>query len=316
MHIHISFASDNNYAQHLGAAIASLFETNKDVEQISVHILENNISSENLANLKRIGEAYKREILFYNLSSTLDQIKTRFSIPPTISITSYSRLFIADFLDPLIDKIIYADCDSIFTGSLRELWNTSFGSYMIMGVLDHVSTHAKTRIGLNESENYINAGFLFIDLKKWRGNKAEERMISFIKKHNGNVFHHDQGIVNGCFSNEIKVISPKYNVMSSFYNFKNVSQILDFYGVKKYYSHIEIEEAKRQPVFVHFTPAFLKRPWVKGSKHPLKNQYFKFLENTAWKDAQPEPDDRQMKFKIVDAMFKILGPVYFRKIFK
>lgn len=316
MHIHISFASDNNYAQHLGAAIASLFETNRDVEQISVHILENNISSENLANLKRIGEAYKREILFYNLSSTLDQIKTRFSIPPTISITAYSRLFIANFLDSTIDKIIYADCDSIFMGSLRELWSTSFESYMIMGVLDHVSSAAKIKIGLDADDNYINSGFLFIDLQKWRGNKAEERMISFIKKNNGNVFHHDQGIVNGCFSNEIKVISPKYNVMSSFYNFKNVSQILDFYGVKKYYSHIEIEEAKRQPVFVHFTPAFLKRPWVKGSKHPLKNQYFKFLENTAWKDAQPEPDDRQMKFKIVDAMFKILGPVYFRKIFK
>lgn len=316
MHIHISFASDNNYVQHLGAAIASLFETNRDVEQISVHILENNISSENLYNLKTIGAAYKREILFYNLNSTLKQIQKRFGIPPTIAITAYSRLFIADLLDPSIDKIIYADCDSIFAGSLRELWDTSFGSCMIMGVLDHVSPNAKTKIGLKDSDNYINSGFLFINLQKWRGNKAEERMISFIKKHNGNVFHHDQGIVNGCFSNEIKVISPKYNVMSSFYNFKNVSQILDFYGVKKYYSHTEIEEAKRQPVFVHFTPAFLKRPWVRGSKHPLKNQYFKFLENTAWKDAEPEPDDRQMKFKIVDAMFKILGPVYFRKIFK
>ena len=47
MDLHIAFSSDNNYVAHLGVAIISLLENNRNFDMVNIHVLDNGISDEN-----------------------------------------------------------------------------------------------------------------------------------------------------------------------------------------------------------------------------------------------------------------------------
>ncbi len=316
MHLHISYASDNNYAQYMGISIISLLENNKGFSDITIHILDNAIDETNKEKIKNIAKAYNRTIVFYDLAALLNKLNKDFQIPPTISLTSYSRLFISTIIDPSINNIIYADSDSIILSDLQELWSLDIGENVIAGVQDHVEIANKIAINIPQDSKYINAGFLYLDLKELRKINAEIKMIDVVKEYNGNVNHHDQGIINKVFYGKIHHLHPKYNVLSSFYDFKSSVDIAGFYNSENYYSQKQIDEAKQNPVFIHFTPSFSKRPWVEGCRHPLKEKFLYYKSISPWKDEPLLKDNRKFKLKFLDIIFNTIGSKGYKMIFK
>lgn len=315
MDLHIAFSSDNNYVAHLGVAIISLLENNRGLNRIHIHVLENNISFENKEKLREIISS-KASIYFYELSGLLEKLDKQYNIPKTISISSYARLFLSEILDKKISKIIYADCDAMFMNSLEILWSLEIEKKSIAGVSDHVGVDNKIKIGLEINSPYINAGFLLINLEKWRETRALEKILYFIESKNGNVTHHDQGVINACFKDDILILEPRYNVMTSFFDFKDVNAIRYYYGVENYYSQHEINEAKKNPVFVHFTPSFSRRPWVEGSRHPLKNTYYNYLLKTPFKNNELQKDERPIKIRFLEKLFWFFGVKFYKLLFK
>lgn len=315
MVLHIAFSSDNNYVAHLGVAIISLLENNRKLNIINIHVLDNNISFENKERLKEI-VSNKASIYFYELSELLGKLDKQYNLPKTISISSYARLFLSEILDKKISKIIYADCDAMFMNSLEILWSLDIEKKSIAGVSDHVGVDNKIKIGLEINSPYINAGFLLINLEKWRETRALEKMLYFIESKNGNVTHHDQGVINACFEDDILILPPHYNVMTSFFDFRDVESIKHYYGITNYYSQNDINEAKKNPVFVHFTPSFSKRPWVVGSKHPLRGIYKEYLLKTPFKNNEQQKDNRPFKIRFLEKLFWVFGAKIYKFLFK
>lgn len=313
MEFNIAFSSDNHYATQLGVAILSLLENNKNFEQINIHILDNGISTEYKNKLREITSS-QADIFFYELSDLLKTLEEGYKIPKSISISSYARLFLSEILNKKISKIIYADCDAVFMNSLEYLWALDLSDFSIAGVLDHVGVDNKIKIGLPKDFPYINAGFLLINLEKWRITNAQNTMLSFIESQKGAVVHHDQGVINACFKDDIFILPPNYNVMTSFFDFNNVDEIKEFYGVKDYYDQKQIDEAKRNPIFVHFTPSFSKRPWVKGSRHPLKNKYIELLNISPFDDFKLIEDNRNFKVKLLEKLYWVFGARTYKRI--
>ena len=155
-----------------------------------------------------------------------------------------------------------------------------------------------------------------INLEKWRSIKAHKKMITFIESKKGNVIHHDQGVINACFEDDILILPPHYNVMTSFFDFRDVESIKHYYGIANYYSQNDINEAKRNPVFVHFTPSFSKRPWIEGSKHPLKGIYKEYLLKTPFKNNEQQKDKRPFKMLFLDKLFWVFGAKIYKFLFK
>jgi lipopolysaccharide biosynthesis glycosyltransferase len=315
MDLHIAFSSDNNYVAHLGVAIISLLENNRKLNIINIHVLDNNISFENKERLKEI-VSNKASIYFYELSELLGKLDKQYNIPKTISISAYARLFLSDILDENISKILYVDCDALFMDSLEKLWSIDISQNSVAGVLDHVGIQNKLKIGLKKDDYYINSGFLLINLEKWRKTNALKQMLYFIESKNGNVIHHDQGVINACFEDDILILPPHYNVMTSFFDFRDVESIKHYYGITNYYSQNDINEAKKNPVFVHFTPSFSKRPWVVGCKHPLKGIYKEYLLKTPFKNNGLQKDDRSFKIRFLEKIFWVFGAKFYKSLFK
>jgi lipopolysaccharide biosynthesis glycosyltransferase len=303
MTFHVVYSSDNHYAQHVGVSLLSLFEHNKQFADIQVHLIENNISPENKGKLEDVCRTYNRSITFIGFNEIAGKLKL--NIGNAISPNSYARLFIPSIIGDGVDKVIYFDCDSVINGSFSELWQMDIGDNYVAGVGDTVSDETKIKVGMDPRSPYINAGMLVINLKKWREDDAEGHFIDFIAAHNGQVFHHDQGTINGVMNGKMLLLHPKYNAMATFFTMSR-SEMMQYYGLKQYYSEQELNEAASAPIFVHFTPAFAKRPWVEGCKHPKAALYRQYLDMSPWRGTALDKDRRGLAEKIVAFMYNYL----------
>lgn len=300
MELNVVYSSDNNYAQHVGVSMVSLFENNTIFNNITVYLIENNISQDNKNKLNEICITYKREIVFINFKELSN--KLQLNIVNSISISAYARLFISSVIEKNIEKILYIDCDSVINCSLESLWNININKYSVAGVKDTVSDKTKEKVNMEKNNHYINSGMLLINLKKWREDNVEKKFIDFINSYNGQVFHHDQGTINGVLHENFLILHPKYNAMSTFFTMTR-QEILQYYGLRDYYSETELKEAKNNPVYIHYTPAFVNRPWIKGSKHPLMGLYKKYLDMTPWKGTDLYKDERSIVEKMVAFLY-------------
>ena len=284
----------------MGVSILSVLENNKSFNSINIYIVDNNISDGNKLELKKLVESYQRNIIFIDFEKYKKYLNL--NMEWQISISSYARLFVASMLPSNIDKVLYFDCDTLIVDSLDELWNQDINDFYVAGVCDTVPSNTKQAIGLNSTDFYINAGMILINLKKWREDNLEKRLLDFIDDHNGNVIHHDQGVINGVIKNK-KILPLKYNLMTS-YLMMSRDDIIKLYKVEDpFYSQEQIDEAIKNPVYIHYTPGFTIRPWVKGCKHPYVDLYWKYLKLTPWKDFEPIKNNEKFHVKMVNWIY-------------
>lgn len=273
--MNILYSADNNYAKYASISIESLLDNNKDIENINIYFINNNISDENIKKIREGIKKYRAKLKIIDFNHICKDLRNL----DGFSKSAYARLFVADSLD--IDKIIYIDCDTIVENNLLELWNINIEEYFIAGVQDNVSKYMKNVTGLNEDFRYINSGVLLLNLKRMRSEKKINDIIEFIEKYKGEVPHHDQGVINGVFKEGIKIIHPKFNLMSQFFEL-NSNQTKELYNMQSYYTDSEIQYAKDNPIIIHYISKFYGRPWSRNCTHPLKDRYLYYLNRSEW----------------------------------
>lgn len=303
--LNVVFSSDDNYAPYLGAAIYSLICCNSDFGHIKVFIIDNEIREENRRKLSTIvNKTSNTEIIWIPFEKYRKKLKL--NLMWNISISSYARLFIAEMVPESVNRIIYMDCDMIVCQSLKELWDTDLNGKIIGAVQDTVGARAKEQLNLPISEKYFNAGMLLVDLDAWRKRNIGAECLNFLEMNNGQVYHHDQGVLNGVLCNEKYILPMKYNTITIHYFF-NIRQIRKYYNeTAKFYSLEEIENAKREPVIIHFTPSFTSRPWIKGCRHPLKQRYWDAVDYTPWRGTKPLKNQEKWYVRLIDWRYRVL----------
>jgi lipopolysaccharide biosynthesis glycosyltransferase len=143
-------------------------------------------------------------------------------------------------------------------------------------------------IGKYSDYRYINCGgVIVLDLKSWRETNMEQRFIDYITQWNGNPPFVDQGTINKIC--RTGVLSPVYNVINPMFMY-SVKEIKKLFKVNNYYTQAEIDNAKENPVVIHYTGEMYNRPWCYGCTHPLKQYYLEYLEKTPWAGLMEEKE--------------------------
>lgn len=298
--LNLLLSSDDNYARHMGAVILTTLQHNKkDFDEIHFYIVNNNISEHNRQNLDTIVTEFPCAHLHYiDFSIWASQLKLNMSWQ--ISLSSYARLFVGEMLSEDVHRIIYLDCDMIVCQSLIPMWHTDMGEIAIGAVQDQVNNNVKGAVGLKPTDRYFNAGMLLINLDEWRKQKFGEKCLKFINDHNGQVLHHDQGVLNGVLRNNWYRLPLSFNTMTIHYIF-NQKQILGYFKDNSdFYQQHDIDKAKEHPAILHFTPSFTSRPWVKGCIHPQKKFYWDTIRQTPWATVSAEKDNRKWYVKLTE----------------
>lgn len=318
MNLDICMASDDNYAVHLGICILSIVENN-DCNNVNMHILDNNISKNNLNKLISLENKYSNlKIHFYNINEYFknnyvdDLIKIELKnndFYNLLGISAFSRLFLGDILSDNIEKILYLDADTIVLSNLEELFEIDLEDCYVAGVVDIMSNITKKFYKTGEIKSpFINSGVLLINLDKWRKIDFATLSINLINEYPDKNYLHDQNIINIICAENKLLLDPKFNVMSEFFYVdysKNLKINSNFGSIKNFYPVGDVYNALKNPVIVHFLSQVWDRPWISqigifkhSSKNPYNDSYNFYKSMSPWRCIPLQENNKKFHEKL------------------
>lgn len=312
--MNIVVASDENYIPHLKTLLTSIGEANRKVEKLKIYVFDAGISDESRYNIEQYIYIYTNmEFEFHEMSERVIAEKIGDNVIKDRSLVTFARIFIPEILKD--KRALYFDVDAIVLQELSALYQIDLENFAIAGVQDINPITRHRKVGLCDDEAYINAGMILWNLEKCREIHFVDMCRDFVGLYEGKVDAMDQGTINGVLGSKglIKIIHPKYNVLTSMYQLKR-NDIMNIYGLRDYYSNSELEEAVHNPVFVHFTPNMTTRPWEKHCKHPMKSEYWRFRLKNDVKKVELSEDKRGIKLIILGWIYRNLPISVFKAL--
>ena len=275
----VLYTCDNNYIWLMGISTISLFENNKEIDELEVYLLGKGITYNNKNILSQIGEKYGRSIIIIDVPE--------FEIPDSLRsarwpLSACTRLCSGELGPSESHRLLYLDCDTIICGKLDEINNWDTKEKIFWGVKDCIGSTYKKNIGMKKNKPYVNAGVLIIDLVNLRRIDIRKAIDKYMGKYERLISYADQDILNGIFKEQIGYLPPKYNVMTIdiAHSYREIQLLRRPTG---FYSKEEMEEAIKNPRIIHFTTNMLViRPWFINSDHPLKEEFDKYYEMSPW----------------------------------
>lgn len=308
--MHVVYASDDKFAEILGVSLVSLYENNRDMNDIKVYILDSDISDINKTKLLYVCNKYQRsEIMFIPSENISDRLSIEI-VADRGSLSQYARLFISSDLPKELKRVLYLDCDTIINQSIRELWNLDLHGKTVGALMDAFSKFYRINIDLQPNDIMFNSGVMLIDLDKWKDQEVEARLLKFIAKKHGKIQQGDQGALNAILSHDTYCFNPCYNSVTIFYDF-DYQEMMTYRRPPQFYTREQVKKAVEEPVIIHFTTSFLsKRAWMKECKHRYVDEWLKYKKMSPWENEPLWEDNRpQWKQKGVKIYKKI--PTFF-----
>ncbi len=304
--VQIVYASDDRFAEIMGVSIVSLFENNKNIDEINVYILDSCIANNNKEKIELVCQSYKRQNPIWIQAKDISQELNMEVALDRGSLSQYARLFVSSVLPEHLNRVLYLDCDIIINQSIEELWNLDMKGKTIAALMDAFSKHYRSNIGLAPNDVMFNSGVMLIDLNRWREQKVEEKLLRFIIDRKGKIQQGDQGALNGVLSHDTFCFEPRFNSVTIFHDF-TYDEMLIYRKPPSFYDEKQIIRAVNTPLVIHFTTSFLSdRPWIKGCKHRYVDEWMRYKEMSPWFNMELYKDNRSIWEKKGLAIYKLL----------
>ena len=302
--------SSDDFSAILGTSIVSIMVNNRE-EEICFYIIEDNISNYNKNLLNTLVKEYGQQIVFIPMPDINKRYQLGLKkVNKKWFFNSYCRLFLYDLLPLDVHRVIYLDSDTITNGNLKELWNTNLEGCAFGAVYDCLNDNYYKLLSLNPNYGYCNSGVLLQDLDLLRQINALERIKEYINNQDGYVFFMEQTILNSCFYEYIKVLSPKYNFQTLMASLC-YDNIIRLRQPKHFYSKDELNISLDETKIIHLTTAFFidNRAWYVKTNHPAHDLFIKYQAITPWDISKKYIDDRGIVKKILSLFLKILPKI-------
>lgn len=268
----VVFGVDENYIQHLAVAILSLLMNNND-SKFNIYIICSKLSEEHFNKLRLITDKYEAEIEKIVIhDERLDNIALTYHFTKA----NYYRLFIPNFIEE--NKVLYLDADIVVNGPVKDLFSIDLDDNYVAAVLNP-GFKRHQELGMDLDSAYFNSGVMLINNKLWKKDNICDNVIEYTKENPGRIQFVDQDGLNA-------IINGKWIKLPLKYNLQSVVFEKDFKERYNCFSENELEEAKKNPVIIHYTGS--SKPWHFRNKHPYKHLYWKYLKMTPFKRYIPE----------------------------
>lgn len=306
--MNVVYASNDGYARHLGTSLYSLFDRNRAFAEIAVYVLTLELSEENQKKLQEIAQYFHRKLIFCNLDDLRERIGYEVDTGG-FDISVMLRLFMGDLLPESVERVLYLDCDTVVLQSLKHLWREDLEEKILGAVMEPTIYQAvKESIDLGEEDPYYNSGVLLVDLKQWREQKIQERLLQFWKDKGGKLFASDQDVLNGTLKGQIHTLMPRYNFFTN-YRYFSYRELVKQGKTYKAVTPRELWIAKKHPFIVHYMGD--ERPWIAGNLNHYRSAYERYLEKTPWAGTPKETGKRvyMLAYHMLDYATAVCPPV-------
>ena len=278
MKISIAYAPDDNYVNQTVVSMKSALEHNEQVEFI---IMYSKLSAESMQKLGAVGGSLR--LIKMDESQFADLTLSKW-----VTVQAWFRIKLPDLCKDL-DKVLYLDCDTLIRGNLDELFSMDLTGKYLAGVKDvwGVSKYVK-RLGM-KSGVYVNSGMLLFNCNYCRKEHFFDKVVDFAKNNAKIIEFCDQDSINKVVDEHKLVISPKYNLMDTWWR----GGYYEFEGEEE----AEYLQAKENPVIAHLTGL---KPAFKGCGNKFKDEWWEVAKKTKIYDellkdymASKEPSNKE-----------------------
>ena len=296
--MNILYASNDGFARHLGTSMYSLFDKNRGAKTITVYVLSLGLSEENIGKLQTIANIFNRELVILELGD----IRKRFDFDVDTGgydISIMGRLFMGEMLPEHVDRVLYLDCDTVIVRSIENMWKEPLGGAILGAVMEPTIYEAvKESIGLEKEDGYYNSGVLLVDLKRWREERIQEKLMQFLKEKGGALFASDQDLLNGALKGRIHTLMPVCNFFPN-YRYFSYKTLVEHAPSYREVSKEAFKLAKKHPRIIHYMGD--ERPWIRGNLNHYRLAYEKYLALTPWAGT-PKETGKEVYMLIYHAM--------------
>lgn len=258
MKISIAYAPDDNYVNQTVVSMKSALEHNEQVEFI---IMYSKLSAESMQKLGAVGGSLR--LIKMDESQFADLTLSKW-----VTVQAWFRIKLPDLCKDL-DKVLYLDCDTLIRGNLDELFSLDLTDKYLAGVKDvwGVSKYVK-RLGM-KSGVYVNSGMLLFNCDYCRKEHFFDKVVEFAKNNAKIIEFCDQDSINKVVDEHKLVISPKYNLMDTWWR----GGYYEFEGEEE----TEYLQSKENPAIVHLTGL---KPAFKGCGNKFKDEWWEVAKKT------------------------------------
>ncbi len=299
--LHVLYHSSNMYAIPTGVSIYSLLKNNTDIDEIHLHVINDDIAEENVLKIERIATQFGRRIEWIDGKALADDM-ARCHLPKfRDTYTSYMKIFAPNIIliaYPSAKNLLYIDSDTVVVGSLRDIPDMDLCENVLAGVYEIQTSNERKRLGI--STNYVNGGIMLFNLHNWHKNGCEETIkktigdINFAKK----IIYAEQDIFNILYSPLIQRLPIRYNVISRQVFLRPASKyIRRFHNPDGYYSDEEVEAAIENPTILHYIDFWTGRPWDEPNVNPFSEVYYQYKNAIM-------PDETVIGIKVKQSKFR------------
>lgn len=316
--MNIAYTSSDGYSQYVGISMMSLFESNKNAENIDIFIIDMKISEENKANLQSIAEKYHRNITFVDGVERVNSFVQKYSLEGFHGgINSYCKIFPDAFL-PSLDRVLFVDADTLVVGDIEPLYSMEMGQAIVAAVPDvgvYFFGHEDKEIA-NKNSVYFNTGILLYNMVMVEQVQLQKRIITAKASYNKPLKLADQSLLNLALNDGEGIrIHFKYN---NYVHTVPANLFRDGYTCDKSDQWFldtvnEIVEARKNPVVIHFVRGCRLggRPWLKWNTSYYSSAYKHYWRKSPWKYVKRASNIKEMKRirKILNKNTKVDMPV-------
>ena len=276
--IPVVLASDDNYAPYLGVCIQSVITNASAEKKYHIYILDGGISEHSKKLIYSLAKTQVK-IEFISVDKILKYYNIKdFPLNSHFTLPAYFRLFLPQ-LFPLLDKLIYIDCDTVVLHDLSELYNTNISAYYLAAVQDiTIASHTKNleyyykKLKISDHRHYINSGVMVCNLRKMRQEHLTQVFLAKLQEIGKPIFV-DQDIINASCEGNILYLNQRWNYTWHLpFNDKNYKQNLPPELRTAYL------QAQAQPYILHFTSQQYK-PWCRPDL-PLSSLFWQYARQT------------------------------------
>lgn len=277
----IGYIFDEGFTFPAFVSIYSLLVNNRHLNDLKFTIFDDGINEESKIKLNTMISEFDSEVEYIDVKLVRDKLAQITSFNWNGSYSTYIRLMLNSLLPNCDDTIIMIDADTIIDGKIDELINIDLEDKVCAMALDAIPLkyHKYSRLGMNE---LINGGLLVIDLKKWRTEKAEKKILYFLSNLRSKNMLTDEDVLSLIFKNKIKRIPPHLNYLTQYYLFSNKFYYHFFgwdrlYQAGVFYSLSELYNSNSNAIIYHCIDTYTNRPWFKNNIHPYTYLFDKYL---------------------------------------
>ena len=214
--MNLMFVIDDNYIEQLIVCLNSIFcSGNKDV---NIFLMTPGIEEQNRIKLDTYAGAHGSIITYLHMK----EIGIDFSDMVNEVWNPIVFYKLAGFFEIETSKLLYLDSDIIVEGDLRKLYDIDVDGYYaavardtgLSQVLPFWHIH-KWRLGMENDEDYFNAGVMLLNLDKIRSKYTLSDFVDIYKRYHRLFIFNEQDLLNLAWKGNVCYIDSQYNRLAS-----------------------------------------------------------------------------------------------------